>query len=53
MMIDIRTGEVLCPELDQTCWKEKKNFIVFTDHKVAFCKVEWLRTLNGIYTLDN
>ena len=53
MMIDKRTDDVLDPDVDSTCWKDKfsTNFIVFIDHKIT-CKAEELHILNDIDTLD-
>ena len=53
-MLDRRTGEVLSPEVDYTCYKDKLqvNFIVPIDHKITCCREKLLHTLCGIGTLD-
>ena len=46
-MIERRTGEVLDPEVNSTCWR----FHIFVEHKSTCRKVEELYILNGTDTL--
>ena len=54
MKIGKGIGEVLGPEADYTCYKDKfcYNFIDFINHKIICRKVEVHHALNGIGTLD-
>ena len=50
MMIDKMASEVLGPEVDYACYKEKHNviFILFIYHKNKCCMVKVTNVLNHI-----